>query len=115
MVTGPMPGTLRSRLPNGLSRKRCVRSLSTQLLFQDGQDAVDPALDDGERALAALQLGRPHLNDLSAASDQGFQFTGGSRDQRLRYDTAHLTEVGDHCSVDAVSSPARKELAKSRT
>ena len=55
-----------------------------------------------KRALAALQLGRPHLDDLPAASDEGFQFTGGSRDQRLRYDIAHLTKVGDHCSVDAV-------------
>ena len=31
-----------------------------------------------------------------------FQFTGGSRDQRLSYDTAHLTEVGDHSGVDTV-------------
>ena len=52
--------------------------------------------------MAALQLGRPHLDHLPAASDERFQFTGLSRDQRLSYDAAHLTEVGDHSGVDAV-------------
>ena len=74
----------------------------TQFLFEGSQVAVDPVLDERECAWAVLQLGRPHLDDLPAASDQRFQFTGGSRDQRLSYDTAHLTEVGDHSGVDAV-------------
>ena len=100
--------------PTGLSRKRCVSSLSRSR--SSSSKAARLRSDDGQGALAVLQFGRPHLDDLPAASDQGFQFTGGSRDQRLSYDTAHLTEVGDHSGVErSVFASLPCERANSRT
>ena len=107
-VTGPMPGTLRSSSSRsrhtGFSRKRCVSSLWRSRSSSSKAARLRSILccTIGSVLGAVLQLGRPHLDDLPAASDQRFQFAGSSRDQRLSYDTAHLAEVGDHSGVDAV-------------
>ena len=92
-AASPAPATPPANAASG----RC-RGL--ELLFQDGQDAVDGAGRRGAR-VAALQLGRPHLNDLSAAS-RGLPVRGRQQGPTaaLRHRSPHRS--GRSRSVDAV-------------
>ena len=69
---------------------------------EDGDGAVDAAPKEGRRLRAALLFGGPHLDELAAARDEGFELAGLGRRQGAGLDVADLAEVGGRGGVQTV-------------